>query len=358
MTLPRIVPDELRVRGRTREVPEDFEVTEIPAYEPVGHGEHLFLWVEKRGRNTEDVIRALTRLLRVPPTEVGTAGMKDRHAVTRQFVSVPFASLPEESQTAVRAGGLPELDLGNDIRVLKAGLHENKLRTGHLYGNRFRIRVRGVSDGAEQHACESAEILRTKGLLNAYGSQRFGRDGETLRLGEELIRKGRSSRKLSRSLKRLALSAVQSHLFNQVLNHRHAESTLFTVLAGDVMQKAPAGGKFVAEDVDAEQKRLDAGETLITGPMFGRKMQDPKGRPLEIEESVLAGNDFTRDSFSGHGKLLLGARRPLVVPLPTLTVTTDTDGLILEFELPAGSYATRVLDEMVDEAVPGVGSRH
>src|SRR2546425_1788149 len=86
---PLVTADLSGIGGRIKQVPEDFEVEEIPAYEPSGQGDYLYLWIEKRALGAEYFVRQLARRLNLATAEIGTAGMKDRHAVTRQMVSVP-----------------------------------------------------------------------------------------------------------------------------------------------------------------------------------------------------------------------------------------------------------------------------
>ena len=340
--LPRLVPAGQTIGGRIRVQDEDFEVEEIPAYEPSGEGDHLFLFIEKRGRNTQALIEELSRQLGISDHEIGTAGMKDRHAVTRQFVSVPRRAVPEEH----------EFRFGEGIRLLSSRLHGNKLRTGHLRGNRFRIVVRDPGPDAASRATAAAELLRRSGVPNFYGEQRFGRDGSTVALGLELLRVGKGARPVRRGLARLALSSVQSVLFNRVLIERMEAGLLHHVLPGDLMQVAPAGGFFTVEDVTREQPRLDAGEVLLTGPMFGRKMRQPVGEAAERESRVLASAGLDAESFRGQGKLLDGTRRPLLIRLDELRVEEHPAGVQLSFELPAGAYATVVLREIMGDALP------
>src|SRR5262249_21854974 len=155
---------------------EDFEVEEIPAYEPSGEGEFLYLWVQKRGMGAEYFVRQLAIRLQIAPDEVGTAGLKDRHAVTRQWVSVPSAC--ESRLSAVD---------DDEVRVLRASRHGNKLKPGHLRGNRFRVLVRGAEDAAARLP-PLLDAVRRAGMPNFYGPQRFGRDGETFAAGMDLFR--------------------------------------------------------------------------------------------------------------------------------------------------------------------------
>jgi len=348
---PLLTADLPGVGGRLKSVPEDFEVEELPAYQPSGEGDFLYLWVEKRGLGAEYFVRQVARRLGVAADEVGTAGLKDRQAVTRQMVSVPARVEPE----------LGRLD-GDGIRVLSVSRHGNKLRPGHLHGNRFRVLVRGASPQAAELLPPLLERLRRDGLPNFYGAQRFGRDGETLRIGLALLRgepppAGRDGRPLNARnpfLRKLALSAAQSALFNHQLARRMADGLLRRVLPGDVMGKWPFGGLFIVDDVSREQERLDRRETVTTGPMFGRKVYPAAaGEAAEREAATLRDAGLAPSAFHAFGKLLAGARRLNVVYVDDLTAAFEPEGLRLSFTLPAGSYATVLLREITHAEADG-----
>lgn len=321
------------VGGRIKVEPADFEVEEIPAYDPAGAGDHLFLWVEKTDLGAEFFARQVARRLGIPNGEVGTAGLKDRRAITRQWVSVPAACEPR----------LAQLD-GGGIRVLRVSRHGNKLRPGHLRGNRFRILVRAADRAVDPNPV--LDRIRADGLPNFYGPQRFGRGGETAALGMALLR-GEPAKVRNPFLRKLALSAAQSLLFNDYLARRLTDGLLRTVLAGDVMAKWPAGGMFTAEDVPTEQARFDRRETVTAGPMFGRKTFPAHGPAAEREAAVLATAGLAAKSFAGFGKLLMGTRRHNLVYVEDLSAAWEPDGLRLTFTLPAGSYATVLLREVM-----------
>jgi tRNA pseudouridine13 synthase len=337
MSPPLLTPDLPGCGGRIRTTPDDFEVEEVPSYEPCGSGDHLFLWVEKRGMAPEYFARTVAQRLGISPGAVGTAGLKDRHAVTRQWVSVPKEAEPH----------LGRLD-GDGIRVLKTGRHTNKLKPGHLRGNAFRILIRGAARLDSVDAILAR--IREQGLPNYYGPQRFGRDGSTVELGLQCLA-GKAPRRIRPFLFRFALSAVQSLLFNDYLSRRLRDGLYRTVLDGDVMAKWPFGGLFVARDVPAEQARFDARETVTAGPMFGSKTFRSEGLAAEREAAVLRDNGMTPASFGGFGKLVLGTRRHNLVYLTDLTAGWEADGLRLGFTLPAGSYATVLLREVMKAAV-------
>ncbi|MBM4067336.1 MAG: tRNA pseudouridine(13) synthase TruD [Planctomycetes bacterium] len=334
---PLLTADLPGLGGRIRTVPEDFEVEEIPAYQPCGSGDFLFLWIEKRDLGAEYFVRQVAKRLGIAAADIGTAGLKDRHAVTRQMISIPVHV--EER--------LARLD-GDGIRLLQIGKHTNKLRPGHLHGNRFRILIRDVADASARTAI--LERLEQHGLPNYYGPQRFGHDGETLHAGLAMLRGqkpagGSDWRKPF--LRKLALSAAQSGLFNRCLGQRLSDGLYRRVLTGDVLAKWPFGGMFVAEDAVREQERFDAREIVTAGPMFGRKMFAAAGAAAEREAIVLQEFDLTTASFSGFGKLLQGTRRHNVVYPTNLSAAMEENGLRLSFALPAGSYATVLLRELM-----------
>jgi len=333
--LPLLTADLPGTGGRVRVAIEDFTVEEIPAYEPCGTGEFLYLWIEKRDMGAEFFAKQVARRLGIRPDEVGMAGLKDRRAVTRQWISVPARCEPN----------LPQLE-GEGIAVLCSRRHGNKLKPGHLHGNRFQVRIREAA--APQNAAAIVERLRAFGLPNYYGEQRFGRDGDTFAWGWKLLRgeAGHDRQASNKFLRKLALSAVQSALFNDYLARRLADGLLHTVLPGDVMAKWPFGGMFVAEDVAAEQARFDCREIVAAGPMFGTKLFPARETAAEREAAVLRDHGLLPGSFSNFGKLLLGTRRHNLVYVDDLIAEVEGNHVVLRFTLPAGSYATVLVNEV------------
>ena len=339
MNPPLLTPDLPGCGGVIRARDEDFEVEEVPSYEPSGSGEHLFLWIEKRGMAPEYFSRTIAQRLGTHPGNIGTAGLKDRHAVTRQWVSVPKDCEPR----------VAKLD-GDGIRVLRTGLHNNKLKPGHLHGNRFNILIRNTDASKQESVGAIVGRIREQGLPNFYGPQRFGRGGSTVELGFQCLA-GRAPKRIRPFLFRFALSAVQSLLFNDYLGRRLRDGLYRTVLDGDVMAKWPFGGMFVAKDVAAEQARFDAKEIVTAGPMYGTKTFPAEGTAAAREEAVLRDNGMSLASFGGFGKLVLGTRRHNMVYLDDLTAVWEPDGLRLRFTLPAGCYATVLLREVMKAEV-------
>jgi tRNA pseudouridine13 synthase len=324
--------------------PETFVVEEVAAYEPVGEGEHTFLWIEKRGLTTMDAVKRLARALNADARDVGYAGLKDRNAVTRQWVSVP--RVPPEGALLIQEP---------DLRVLEARKHGNKLRTGHLRGNRFEVVVTVAAD-AEGELRARLDALAAAGVPNRYGEQRFGARGDNAAAGLAILRGERRER--DHRLRKLLLSAAQADVFNRALDLRAATpGGLRAVRAGDVLQKVATGGLFVSEDVETDQRRVEAGELAVTGPLpGGREKEPPPGTPARAwEDEALVAAGATREDFARAGRDLPGARRPLLVPLtlgdPAVQPEPGPAGpgevaLRLRFGLPSGSYATVVISAL------------
>lgn len=314
---------------------EDFRVDEIPAYTPSGEGEHLYVRVEKRGLSTPDLVRLLGREARVAEREIGYAGLKDRRAITSQWLSLP------RTATAPETWNLPE-----EVRVLEASRHVNKLRTGHLRGNRFRIAVTGVPDGGVERARRIVSELERSGVPNYFGGQRFGRDGENLAKALSWLKGGGRAR-LSAFLYKLYPSVVQSEVFNRYLSLRRAEELgLERLLAGEQMRLSGSGAGFAVEDVTVENERWARREIVPTGPIIGPKMRPASGRPLELEQRAVAELELEAPDLEVLARAAPGARRDLLVYPEGIELTEREGGFELAFGLPSGSYATVLVREL------------
>jgi tRNA pseudouridine13 synthase len=334
--LPFVTPDLPGSGGALRSAPEDFRVDEVPAYLPSGAGPHLYLRVEKRGRTTRDVLRALAAALGVPERDAGYAGLKDKDAVTTQWLSFPVGRDPDAAALA-----------GPGLAVLEVSRHANKLRPGHVRANRFALAVRG-GDAARARAAAAA--LAARGLPNFFGPQRFGKEGGNAALGRALLRGEGSpeARRASRDrfLRRLAISAYQSALFNRWLAERMADGLFAAALAGDVMKKLDTGGLFGCEDPAADGPRVAAFEISPAGPMFGHKLRAAAGEPLAREERILAAEGMALADFARGGGEAEGTRRAARLRVE-VAIEPLEGGYRASFELPKGSYATVVMRELV-----------
>lgn len=344
--VPLLTPDLPGTSGSVRVTEEDFRVEELPLYEPSGAGSHLHLVVEKAGRTTPEVARELAAALSVRERDVGYAGLKDKRAVAVQRFSVPVP--PRDAAFAGRAAAAS----GPGWRVASSALHGNKLRPGHLRGNRFRIVVRGVAPGAHERAERICAELRSRGAPNLFGPQRFGQRGDNAELGAAILRRDAAPR--DRFLRRLALSALQAELFNRCLSARLADGLFETAILGDVLRKRQTGGLFVCEDVAADAPRVRSGEVDAAGPLPGHSLFAARADALAREEAVLAEALVDPRSFAVGGGEMEGARRPYRIPVDDLRVEpSEADSLVIGFALPRGSYAACVLREIMKEGAAG-----
>jgi tRNA pseudouridine13 synthase len=328
--------------GVHKATPEDFVVDELPAYAPSGEGTHTFLRIEKRGLTTAEAIARLCRALEVSPRDAGSAGQKDRQALTRQWISLPEVD-PARALAAVTDG----------VRVLEAVRHGHKLRTGHLAGNRFVLTLRGVVTDGEARARAIIDRLVVNGLANYYGQQRFGARGDNAARGKQFLSTEKQPR-VSPNERRMLVSAYQSELFNRYLEARIVDELVDRPLAGDVLKKTDTGGLFTVDDTPAAladaAARLAARAVVVTGPMYGHKMMSPPPGTAAAarEDALLAAEGIDAAAFKVLGKLAEGTRRPLVVPVaaPSVRAGDAPDALVLEFTLPPGAYATVLLAEV------------
>jgi tRNA pseudouridine13 synthase len=393
--LPFLTEDYPGTGGRIKVAPEDFVVEEIPLYEPGGEGQHVYVGLEKRGISTYQAISSIAQRLGVPTRGIGYAGLKDARAVTRQMISID----------GVEPAQVEALDLLPGIKILWVDRHRNKLKMGHLAGNRFTIRVRNVDNEAEAKAKAVLDELGRRGLPNYFGEQRFGVRCNSHRLGWALLRGDASTfaheylgapqgedppeaqtaraafdvgdyqtalanwppsqreerrvleamarhggdvqqglRLIDKKLRRLFVSAYQSYLFNRLLVGRIQE--LDRLEQGDVAFIHANGAAFLVEDPAIEQPRADRFEISPSGPLYGPKLLLAEGKPGQQEQDLLAESGLALDEFRLPGIRLKGARRPYRIPLTEIKLGRD-DGLMLSFRLPPGSYATEVLREVM-----------
>jgi tRNA pseudouridine13 synthase len=335
--------------GRIKVSPEDFVVEEIPAYEPTGAGDHLYIRFTKRGLTTDIAVREIARALGANGRDVGVAGMKDKIAVTTQTISVPVpkgdtGAFEERARALILDG----------ITIHDARRHGNKLRTGHLAGNRFTLRIRGVARDRVAEVVASLERVGREGLPNAFGAQRFGRDHDNADRARAWL-SGEAPGPRDPRMKRLLWSALQSAMFNEVLRRRVADGTWATPLAGDLVKRRTSGGLFTCADVQVDQERAALGEVSPTGPIFGVKMREPEGAPLALERAVLAEMLGDKIDLAATKALGEGTRRALRLWVEDLAVKPEIEppggeqgsSIQVYFVLPKGAYATTVLSAAI-----------
>lgn len=324
--------------ARFRVEADDFVVEELPAYAPSGAGEHLHVVFEKRELTTFEAVRRIARALDSDERGVGTAGLKDRHARTTQAATFPFPIARGSAEDAAKRIDVP------GVRVLSVARHEGKLKPGHLAGNRFEIRLRGL-DADASDAVRARLAIAASGVPNAFGPQRFGREGSNPERAFAWLA-GRTKIR-DRREQRLLFSALQSLLYNRVLERRVEAGTWNRVLAGDVAKKTDTGGLFTVPlegpERDDAIARGEAGRLVATGPMFGVKMRWPEGEPGALEREILAEAVGDASLLANARHAGEGTRRPLVLAPRDLASDVVPDGLLVRFVLPKGGYATTVL---------------
>jgi tRNA pseudouridine13 synthase len=397
--LPYLTGEMPGVAGRIKEHLADFRVEEIPLYEPSGSGTHVYFRVRKAGVPTPEAVHRIARHVGVRPHDIGVAGLKDARAVTTQRMSVEHV---DPSRLAAYRDG--------QVSVEVLGRHNNKLRPGHLRGNRFTILIRGAGKAQLEAARGILDVLRRRGVPNYFGPQRFGARGDTAALGEALVkddldefvaillgralpddppdckaardafdagymdrclkrwpRHYRNERKalaafkkkrraamavraVEKRMKRLYVSAFQSAIFNEVLAARI--DSLDRVVVGDLARKSDTGGIFPVEDAEAEQPRAERFEISPTGAIVGYRSHLAAGEPGRIEAEALARHGIALEDFRHlSGLKPKGTRRPLRFRLqdPDLTAGADEHGehLQLTFTAAPGCYATVALREIM-----------
>ncbi|BDU15872.1 tRNA pseudouridine(13) synthase TruD [Lysobacter auxotrophicus] len=336
-TLPRAHGDAV-LSANMRTTPEDFVVEEIPGFEPTGAGEHLLLTVEKRGMNTGFAAKHIAQWAGVGEVAIGYAGLKDRHAVTRQRFSV---HLPKKV-----APDLSTLDFvqGEErLTVVEHTWHAKKLPRGALAGNRFVLTlraVRGERDAIGQRLAAIAE----RGVPNYFGEQRFGRDGDNVANARAMF----NGRRVRREQRTLLISAARSELFNRVLAQRVQRGCWDTPLDGEVWMLDGSRSVFGPEPFDdALALRLASFDIHPTGPLWGRGEPRTTGEAAQLEAEALSGEEALALRAGLEAEGLKQERRALrLKPAELAWSWREDDVLELAFALPPGTYATVVLAEL------------
>ncbi len=334
---PFLTLDVPAVPGVLREKLEDFSVEEVPAYVPCGTGEHVYVRFEKRDLTTPDAVRRIARALGVDERDAGYAGLKDRRAVTTQWASFARADVAKAEQLAI-----------DQVRVLEVSRHGNKLRTGHLRGNRFRIVLRPSEPwpdpaAALERAKQTLAILERRGAPAYFGPQRFGRDNLP-RAHRWLALNGKPPR--DRFERKFLVSTLQSAVFNAALARRIEEGAFDRALEGDVFRVEATGGLFTTDDLANAASRVAAFEISPTGPMPGPKMREPSGPARAFEEAAFMALTLDPAIFARLGPLGEGARRPVRFRVTDASVEPNDGALTFALTLPRGAYATVVLREV------------
>ncbi len=322
------------LRANIRTAPEDFYVEELASFEPSGEGEHLLLSIEKRGLNTASAAKRLAEWAGLPEMAVGYAGMKDRHAVTRQRFSV---HLPK------RVAPDTALLQSEDLRVLDAAWHNRKLPRGALAGNRFALVLREVQGERDAIDARLAQLAR-RGLPNWFGEQRFGRDRDNVAQALAMF----AGQRVRREQRSILLSAARSQLFNQVLAARVSAGNWDSGLEGEVWMLSGSRSVFGPEPwSDLLAERLGRFDIHPSAPLWGVGELRSAGKAACAELAALSDSSAVALRAGLEGAGLKQERRALrLAPENLAWDWWEPAVLRLSFDLPAGSYATAVLQEL------------
>ena len=402
LVLPLLTEDLPGIGGVIKTRHEDFIVEESPAYEPSGEGTHVYALIEKRGITTIHALSRIAKALKMGRKYIGFAGLKDTHAVARQWISIEH----------INPDSLLQLQLPG-VKVLRLARHRNKILLGHLSANSFTIRIRNFTPPPQQAVRQTEEmlaVLTRRGVPNFFGPQRFGNRNDGHLLGKAIITgqieqfldiflgrpeqcepavfvtartlyekgdyqkaydswpnsffeqrhaleqllnnpagKKKAYNAIDKHLRRLYISAYQSHIFNRTLTARMP--LIDKLIEGDMAYKHENGACFRVENPQAEQPRCDAFEISPTGPIFGRRMTELTGPAGAIENPMLTEVRELTDNFNSLGKPTTGgSRRPLRFRPKNTKVSAGQDDLgdyiELQFSLHSGCYATTLLREI------------
>lgn len=316
--------------------PEDFVVVEDLGFEPDGEGEHILVRILKNGCNTRFVADALAKFLKIHAREVSFAGQKDKHAVTEQWLCarVPGNTMPDLSAFELEG-----------CKVLQYARHKRKLRLGALQGNAFTLVLREVSDRADVEA--RLQAISDKGVPNYFGAQRFGIGGSNL---QGALRWAQSAAPVrDRNKRSFWLSAARSALFNQIVNERLKKTDFNQVVDGDALQLAGRGSWFVASEEERVelQARVDAKTLMITAALPGSGDWGTQRAALAFEQQAVADAPELQ-SLLVREKVEAARRAMLLYPQKLCWNWWDDVTVELRFWLPAGSFATSVVRELIN----------
>ncbi|MCL9780980.1 tRNA pseudouridine(13) synthase TruD [Vibrio sp. S4M6] len=316
--------------------PEHFQVNECLGFDFAGHGEHFMVRIRKTGENTTFVANELAKACGVASKDVSWAGLKDRHAVTEQWLSV---RLPKNEQPDLSGF----LSKHPTIEVLQTSWHSKKLRPGDLVGNDFVVALTEVSDVEDVE--KRLQKISESGVPNYFGNQRFGRDGNNLkearRWGKENVRT-RNANKRS-----MYLSAARSWIFNTILSERIEKSYFNQLIIGDIAQKDSTLFNVTEDNIAQYNQQLFNADVAITAALPGDNALPTQSQALELEQKHL---DSEPDLMALiRGNRMRHDRRPIMLRPNQLTWQIDKDTITLSFSLEAGCFATAIVRELINE---------
>jgi tRNA pseudouridine13 synthase len=325
-------------RARFKSEPEDFVVEEILGFEPSGIGEHCLVWVEKRDLDSNAAAARLADALGIRRRLVSHCGLKDRHAVTRQWFSIHIPGQASPEAETLESDGLRVLRITRNTRKLRRGIHA---------GNRFTIRLRDP-DFDPESASERWQAIIDRGAPNVFGPQRFGHGGRNVDKALAMFRGEFEPR--DRLLRGIFLSAARSHLFNEVVAERLKRGSWDTPLEGEVYGFSDNGTILLPEKQRGDEiDRFHAGIVELTGPLWGSGELQSIGAVRAFEAEIAARHPELTAGLDAYG--LRQERRVIRLrPVDPKPIEFDNGDLVFSFDLPRGAYATVLLRELAELA--------
>lgn len=321
------------LQGVLKVTPEDFYVEEQLGFIPEGEGEHVYIYVEKTGQNTQFVADQLASFAGVAAKQVSFSGMKDRWAVTRQWFGVHMPGKITPNFNDCQFEGVSILDVSRHPRKLRRGVHRS---------NFFSITLRDIEGDKADFEARLNEIVQ-RGFPNYFGEQRFGHQGKNLRSAERWFT---GQFKPRRNQRGIFLSAARAYLFNRVLNERLSQELWLSPVEGDYFMLEGTQSVFQSDIVENIQQRLEMADIHITGPLVGRHKGEQQATAcFELEQGVIENHDVLQKGLIDNG--LSAERRALRVMPKHLKAEFTENDLLLSFELPRGSFATALLAELL-----------
>ncbi|WP_303236024.1 tRNA pseudouridine(13) synthase TruD [Methanosphaera cuniculi] len=415
LNVETFITDTKPTGGEIRQSNEDFYVEEVPLQLPSGKGQNTWIQIQKNGRTTLDVVLDMAKAMHLSRKRTGFAGMKDRSAITRQWLCISNIT-PEE---------LPDFnEILHNVEILDIKANEKKLRMGQLKGNKFKINIRNTNNPSEdvEIAQEVLESLKQTGVPNYYGYQRFGEVRSTTHLVGKCLVEGdvkkavdtyignpnpeehdihyearklydegklqdaydlmpksmryeksmikqltdsqrkhgnltekdyiRAIESLPKPLKRMFVNAYESYLFNKIVNER-TKVGINKYLPGDIIIDSE---EHWIHDIneDTIQDDIDNFKVNPTAPLIGSKVPFAEGIQGEIEQKVVDDENITKEDFKCPKTPKLGShgiRRSVRFKIDDTHVEKLDDGIRVEFFIPRGCYATSVLREIIKHNV-------
>ncbi|TDO96413.1 tRNA pseudouridine(13) synthase TruD [Marinomonas balearica] len=343
------------VSGKFKVYPQDFYVEETLGFEPSGAGEFLYVFIEKIGINTDFLAKRLAQIADISANRISYAGVKDRHACTRQWFCLHLLGKPVDFSGLNDAFRSPE-----QVRVLKEVRHSKKLKMGGHKGNRFVLRIRELHRRESDQFLARLELVKRYGVPNYFGAQRFGINGNNLHHGLDFVGRGRQSKRRLSKTEGFWLSAIRSWFFNESLHCQVQGGQWESLYVGDIMQYWSRNEQLRVKELSNDTLlALRTGQCSPLHPLLseGWEKGTSETRASIIRNIIEQRTDLYKGflTFDCCREDRLTRLIPMDMAWELLeskkseTSTQEpSEDLILQFELPKGAFATTVMRELMN----------